>query len=338
MSAPEEEDVMSGVGREDHGCAFGRDALQDVENIVGCECCVAVVDEGSLPEVGSVGVGAYGAFVGVLRCVGAVVGGDEDDVVVGVAVVFQELVDAEYVSLVAIVIPSVAALDEESVLVGERGVVDGVDGFAVVCVESFLGILHEIVPGGERLGCLRVALGAVVALVEDLATADHPVDVGCVEGCGVALAVELHGPGCSFESEQFSALEGGEIKLHAGLAPGVPGDEVVGGADVDNGLVDGGVKVGQRCLCTRFWVVFGVASGKGCQEEGVVEFAFSEGGFRVEAGLVADLESGHGVGIRCESLVAAGEGYASRSEGSDVLFGDIGAGVIDGRPKYAYFE
>jgi hypothetical protein len=67
---------------------------------------------------------------------------------------------------------------------------------------------------------------------------NNPVDVGGVERGGIALAVKLHRSRSTLEAQQFSPLECSKVKLHARLVPSVSGKKVVGGADVNDGIVE----------------------------------------------------------------------------------------------------
>ena len=159
------------------------------------------------------------AAVVILRGVGAVVGSYQYDMVVTVAVSLQHLIDAQHVGLVAVVAPPVAALHQYGVLTGEVGIGDGGDSLFVSAVEQFLGILHDVVPRSQRLRCLGIAFGAIIALMIQMAFVDDPVDVGGVQSSRVALAVELHRATSTFESQQQPLFERREIELHTCLTP-----------------------------------------------------------------------------------------------------------------------
>ena len=322
VAAPEQQYVLTRVDGQHHWCAVGLHAFQYVTDVLRCEVGIQVVDDGALAQVLAAGVGAHGTLVFVFGCVGAVVGANQYDVVVGVAVGFQHLVDTQHVGLVAIVVPSATALHQHGVLVFQLGVVLGNDACLVFIVELLLGIVHHVVPRCQRLRCLGAALVAVVALMVESALGNKPVHIGGVERSGVALRVELYGARCAFESQQLPLFQGGEIQLHAGLAPGVAIDKVVGSAYLDDGIVQ----------AAHLWVVLHVARCEGSQQQGVVEFTLGKGRLGAVACLVAHLESGHRVGIGRKSLIALGKCHASRAQRLNTLFGNVAAGIIYGSP------
>ena len=221
VTAPEQQHVLPSIPGQYHRRTVGLLALQDVHDVGGREVGILIVDHSTLAQVGTIGIGTHGTAVGVLRGIGNIVGADEDDVVVVVAVSLQHLVDAQHVGLVAVVLPPVAALHQHGVLVGEGRIVDGRQALVVFVVESLFGILYQIVPRCQHLTRLGTAFGTVVGLVVNVPVIDNPVDVGGVQGGGVALAVELHRSRGTLEAKQLSLFEGREVDFHTRLAPGI---------------------------------------------------------------------------------------------------------------------
>jgi hypothetical protein len=115
---------------------------------------------------------------------------------------------------------------------------------------------------------------------------NNPVDVGGVEGGGVAILVELYGTASAFEADQLTPFEAGQVEFHAHLAPGGTVEEVVGGGDGDDGVVQ-----------VVDMLVFHIACREGGEQQGIVELAFGEGGLHAEKALVAHLKASGGVGV-----------------------------------------
>ena len=139
VSAPEENHVLTCIGRQYHRRLVGLHALQDIHDVGRRQVGILIVDDGSFAQVLAIGIGTHGSPVAILRGIGHIVGADEDDMIVVVAASLQHLVDIQHIGLMAVVLPSMAALHQHSVLVGKRGIGDGSRGTAILLVELLLG-------------------------------------------------------------------------------------------------------------------------------------------------------------------------------------------------------
>ena len=97
VTAPVEEHVVAGIGRDDRRQLVAALTHEDAHD-VGCgKRRGVVVNHGSCHEVGSVDRGADGAWLGILSVISHGAVGDEDDMVVVEPAALQLLIDAEHV-------------------------------------------------------------------------------------------------------------------------------------------------------------------------------------------------------------------------------------------------
>ena len=167
MAAPEEEYVV-GIGAvDDVGQLLRLSAQEDVGQVGGArEVAEAVVDDGPLSHVGidqSVGRALHAAALqidlageGVAGVVGQVVLNDEDDVVVVVAMLLQQLVHGQGISLMAVVLPCGAGTDDHGPPLAQVGqlAADVVSGSRVEGVDDGLPVPQRI-SGNSRSAASR---------------------------------------------------------------------------------------------------------------------------------------------------------------------------------------
>ena len=221
---------------------------------------------------------------------------DEDNVVVGVSTTTQCLVDTEHVGLVAVVDIAVAALNQDGILVGALGVDE-------VLIAASADLLHKVVAGAllvveEEPGSAGVGGAATrateVAAVEYLAVHNLPLHIGGCRGGSVGVAVEAYLARGTDEVHQLSLLHSREIHLHRCGAPCRTGCFGRAGNGND-GLID---------IAAYGLLVLCVAGSEGGKHQGVVELTLGKGGQHAETRLVAHFETGGGVGVWREALVA----------------------------------
>ena len=151
----------------------------------------------------------------------------------------------------AVVVPSVAALHQNSILCCESGISEGhilVIGFAG---KVLLGILHEPVPCGQSWSYASATVAAEIILVRQASVLNLPVDVSGMNRRSESLAVETNVARRSLEVHQLSAFHSVEIEFHGCRVPGCTAQlTFLWRRYLYDGIIEASIKFGSR------WIVF----------------------------------------------------------------------------------
>ena len=201
MSAPEEEDVAGSCGMDDLRQSVATTPHHDVGNVGRLQVTEVVVHNGSLTDVvvyklvrgcGGVAAALHEDLSGIdiALVVSQVVLDDEHNMVVGIAVIAQQLVHSKGIGLVAIVAPCGRGTDHHCPTVGDcREVV--VDGHVRIFGRPHLIQFPERRRRGLRIAALSADVQNRFSRTAALFSINAPEHIVGAQNLGISLVVEV---------------------------------------------------------------------------------------------------------------------------------------------------